>query len=187
MDIGVVVVQRQCPVQRCHNILPDGIPVFAPIVDPGLAKNAGAPGMSMGIIGVERDGPVYQSLRPFIVRNRASVMQHLGSKHTFIRGHICRFRSCELVPLSRFDTTGQRGCDRRSHLVLNREYVIQLPVKFVCPNMSVIRGVDELNRHAHPVADLADTSFHEVLGAKLLGDLAHIHRGSCKRSWNCVR
>ena len=81
-----------------------------------------------------------------------------------------------MVPLSRFDTTGQRGCDRRSHLVLNREYVIQLPVIFVCPDMSVIRRVDELNRHAHPVADLADASFHEVLGAKLFGDFAHIHR-----------
>ena len=41
--------------------------------------------------------------------------------------------------------------------------------------MSSIGCVDELDRYAHPIADLPDASLHQVLGPEFLGDFAHIY------------
>ncbi|OWK22683.1 hypothetical protein AJ87_43990 [Rhizobium yanglingense] len=175
VDVGVVVIQRQRPIQRGNDLIPHCILVFAPAVDPGLAQNARPPRMGMGITCVERDGPVYKQLRLLIVRHSALVMQYLGGKRALVCGHIRWFCSCKLVALGCFDATGQSRHYRARYLVLYREYVVKLPIVFVRPNMSIADCIDELDGHTHPVAYLANTSLHQVLSPKLLRDFAYVH------------
>ncbi len=51
-------------------------------------------------------------------------------------------------------------------------------VVFVGPDMSVVDRVDELDRHAHPVADLADAALHQIIALRAVGRLAHVYRWS---------
>ncbi len=58
MDIGVVVVERNRAIEFGHHVFESCLRVLRPAVAVRLAQDAAAPGMRMGIISVERQGPV---------------------------------------------------------------------------------------------------------------------------------
>ena len=95
-------------------------------------------------------------------------MQNLGGQHAFIGGHVGGRLARHLVVLRRLDPARQSCHDRRCHLVLNLEYVIQLAVVLLGPDMGVIRGVDQLDRDPQAVARPAHTALDQVLRAQLL-------------------
>ena len=66
VHIRIVLVEGQCDVQFLRNELQGRVAIRAPAVNPALAEHAGLPGMGMGIIRVERDGPVEEALRLLI-------------------------------------------------------------------------------------------------------------------------
>src|SRR5262245_57541511 len=57
-----------------------------------------------------------------------------------------------------------------SDLVLDLEDVVELPVVSLRPNLETVRGVDELGRDPHLVADLAYRSLKNVRDPQLPGD-----------------
>ncbi len=83
MHVGVVVVERQRPVQLRNDLGPDRILVFAPAVDQACPRMQ-ARQDGMRIVGIERDSPVDEGPGLLVIRNRAPVMQHLGGKGTFV-------------------------------------------------------------------------------------------------------
>jgi hypothetical protein len=64
------------------------------------------------------------------------------------------------------DPPGQGGDDRRGHLVLDREQVLELAVVALGPDVPVGFGIDQLHGYAHPVARLAHAAFDHVLDAE---------------------
>ncbi|MCY1231172.1 hypothetical protein D9M72_436100 [compost metagenome] len=176
VHVGVVVVERQRPFQFGIDLHPGRVLVGAPSVDPGLPEDAGPPGMGMGIAGVECHRPVDQRLGLAVVGDGAAMVQHLGGERAFIGRHVGRLRAGELVALGGLDAARQGGGDRRRHLVLNGEDIVQLPVVFVGPDMGVVERVDELDGDAHPLADLANAAFHQVLRPEPCGHLARVDR-----------
>jgi hypothetical protein len=66
--------------------------------------------------------------------------------------------------------------DGFGHLALDRKDVGQSSVVGVGPKVRIIGCFDQLHVHAHGVADLLHSSFHNVSDAKLLGDLRQVFR-----------
>ncbi len=72
------------------------------------------------------------------------------------------------------------GLDGADHglgdLVLDREYVPELPVIAFRPQVVAGCAVDQLGGYAHPLSNLAHAAFEDVVNAKLLGDAAYVGR-----------
>ena len=76
----------------------------------------------------------------------------------------------------RLDPPRQRGDDRRGHLVLDREDVLEVAIVALGPDMVVGIGVDQLHGDPHPVARLAHAAFDHVLDAELRRDVLDLDR-----------
>src|SRR4029453_16760318 len=59
-------------------------------------------------------------------------------------------------------------------LALNGEYIGQVTVVCLRPEMCVVASVDQLRVHSHPIRDFLDAAFHQTCDAKLLADLAQV-------------
>ena len=66
--------------------------------------------------------------------------------------------------------------DRRRHLVLDREDVLEVAVVALGPEVAVGLGVDQLHGDADALARLAHAALDDVLHAELARDLLHVDR-----------
>ena len=85
-----------------------------------------------------------QAQRFGIVGPVAAVVQGLAGEHAFIGRHVGRRLVDRAVAGGGFDPPWQGGDDRRRHLVLDGEDVLELAVIALGPHMAVGLGVDQL-------------------------------------------
>ena len=174
MDVGVVVVERDRPLELELHLAEGCVLVRRPAIAPGLAQDAAAPGMGVRIVGIERQRPVDHLLGLDIVLARALVMQHLGGQRALVGRHAGRLHARDLVVLGGFQAARQGGDDGAGDLVLHGEDIVELAVVALGPDVHVGRRVDELDGNAQPVARLAHAALDQIARAELLGDLAHV-------------
>src|SRR3974377_1009193 len=68
----------------------------------------------------------------------------------------------------------QRSDDLLREFVLHREYVGEIAIETVRPNVRTVGSVDKLAGNAPAIAGLAHASFQHVAHAELAADLLHI-------------
>ena len=152
-----------------------GITVGAPIIDIGLADDAGAPSMSMCITGVECQRPFDYFLRLDVVFHPRAMVKYLGSKDEFIRGHILGRVALDELIGGGFNPSGQRRDNGRRHLVLDSEDILKLSVVALGPDVPIPPGINELDGNADPVSNLADAALHDVVHVESLRNLLNVH------------
>src|SRR5262245_35855910 len=99
-----------------------------------------------------------------------------------VRGHVvcARYngRRRKVWVRERRRCAGQTGlkrcCDRARDLVLHREYVREIAIPTLGPQVVAARDIDELCRYAQPLADLADAAVEHRCDAELLADTPHV-------------
>ena len=88
MHVGVIIIERQRGLQLSGYLPEGGVAILAPPMNPRLAQHACLPGVSVSIVGVEREGAVKKALRFVVVLTGRAVVQHLGSQHALIGRHV---------------------------------------------------------------------------------------------------
>ena len=106
-----------------------------------------------------------------VVLARRAVMQHLAGQHVFVRRHVGGGLALRPIVARRLDPPGQRRDDRRGHLVLDGEDVLELAVVALGPDVPVGDRIDQLHGDADPVARLAHAALDHVLDADLLREV----------------
>ena len=129
-----------------------------------------------GIVRVEREGAVEQTLRLGVVLPRRAMVQHLGGQHAFISRHVIGRLALRTVVRSGLDAAGQRRDDRAGYLVLDGEDVLEFAVVAFCPDVPVGFRVDQLHCDADAIAGLSHAALENVFDAELARDLLHLHR-----------
>jgi len=87
VHIAILVVERERNLEFLIDSLPGSITVGAPLVNPGLTNNAGAPSMRMRIVWVESQGAFDGLLRFEIILSRRTMVKHFGGKDEFVGSH----------------------------------------------------------------------------------------------------
>src|SRR5262249_27318587 len=66
-------------------------------------------------------------------------------------------------------------------LVLQPENLRELAIILLCPHELAAFGFDQVHRYPHARPDLANATFHDVIGAQLRADAAYIAAVSLER------
>ncbi len=132
--------------------------------------------MGVPILGVERDRALEHLQRRGVVLAGRAMVQDLAGEHALVGRHVVGRLALGAIVGRRLDPPGQGRDDRRGHLVLDREDVLELAVVALGPDVPVGLGVDQLHGDAHPVAGLAHAALDHVLDAELRGDVLDPHR-----------
>src|SRR6185369_2299106 len=176
VDVAVVVVQRPRYRQLALDFGQRGRGILTPAIDVGLPKDAGRPGVCMGVHWVELDGAPDQCQRPVIVLAVRAMVQLFGLQHAFVGDKAVGRLALGALPRGGLDAPRQYCDDRRSHRVLDREDVFQVAIVTLGPHMPVGLCVDQLYGDAHAVAGPSHAAFDDVLHPEVLGDLPHVDR-----------
>ena len=176
MHVGVVVVERERDLQLVGDRLELRLRVLAPAVHPGLADDAGLPGVRVRVFRIELDRLVQHAQRLGVRFARRPMVQHLAGEHVFVGRHVLGPLALGALVRRRLDAAAQRRDDRRRHLVLDRENVLELAVVALGPDMRLGLAVDQLHGDAHAVAGLAHASLDHVVDAEFARDVLRLHR-----------
>ena len=130
----------------------------------------------MRVLGIERDRALEHPLRLGVVLRGRAMVQDLAGEQAFVGRHVVGRLALGALVARRLDPPGQGGDDRRGHLVLDREDVLEVAVVALGPDVAVGIGVDQLHGHAHPVARLAHAALDHVLDAELRRDVLDLDR-----------
>ena len=164
VHVAVVVVERQRDLQLVGHLLArwrrDPRTSRRPRSGPARRPSRHGRGRSSGSSAMARSSRRCASA--LSSRGRA-VVQHLAGEHALVGRHVVGRLALRAVVRRRLDAAGQRRDDRRGHLVLDGEDVLELAVVALGPDMPVGLRVDQLHGDADAVAGLAHAAFDHVL------------------------
>jgi hypothetical protein len=131
-------------------------------------------GQRLTVVRIDGNGPLQQRLRRETVGPRyAPVMRQRPHHEVPCIDAVGRLAPAAKV-LCRINLRFDRGDDGVGNFILYCEYVGQVAVVMLCPDMTAGRGVIELRGDAYAIAASSDTAFEHVAHAELSGDLPHM-------------
>lgn len=176
VNVGVIVVERQRRLQLLHDRPLAFRPVLAPIVHPCLTDDAGLPGVSVSVIGIEVDGAVEILQRLDVAFALRRMMQDLAGEQMFVGRHVAGCSALGPDEPRGLDPAEEGRGDRRCDFILDSENVFDLPVVALGPDVGFGLAVDELDGHSDPVHRLAHAALDNVVDSEFTGDLLRLDR-----------
>src|SRR5436190_11759082 len=163
MHVAVVIVERQRDLQFLGNLLEGGVAIHIPAINPGLAQHAGLPGVSVGIVWIERNGAVKQALRLGVGLPHRAMVQNFGSQNALVSGHVVGRLALRTIVRGSLDAAGERRDDRAGHLILDREDILKLAVVAFSPNVPVGFRINQLYGDANAITRLSYAALKDVV------------------------
>ena len=131
--------------------------------------------MSERIVGIGIDRllePLECDLKAFVPVGQSPT----STEFAVIGREVARWFASNMLNREAVEMAGNSTHDGTNDFILHREYVVQIAVVSLSPNVIPGFGLDELCSNPHPVGHLTHATLHDVMDAQFTADLLNLRR-----------